>query len=85
MKKLNQTNQIVLKMFKDINKDYLFDLKSMYERMCKKEIAIKFVKCFNDYSKSVKRETRYDGNNYNDILANGNLTIKGNGLNKEWK
>ena len=85
MKKLNQKDQTVLKMFKDINKDYQFDLKSMYERMSKKEIAIKFVKYFDDYSKSLKREAKYDENNYKDILANGTFTMKGNGLKKEWK
>ena len=85
MKKLNQRDQTVLKMFKDINKDYQFDLKSMYERMSKKEIAIKFAKYFDDYSKSLKRETKYDESNYKDILTNGNFTMKGNGLKKEWK
>ena len=85
MKKLNQRDQIVLKMFKDINKDYHFDLKSMYERMSKQEIAIKFAKYFDDYSKSLKRETKYDENNYKDILTNGTFTMRGNGLKKEWK
>ena len=53
--------------------------------MSKKEIAIKFAKYFDDYSKSLKRETKYDESNYKDILTNGNFTMKGNGLKKEWK
>lgn len=85
MKKLNQRDQTVLKMFKDINKDYHFDLKSMFDKISKKEIAIKFAKYFNDYSKSLKRETKYDESNCKDILQDGNFTIEGNLLKKEWK
>ena len=85
MKKLSKRDQIILNMFKDINKNYEFDLKSMYEKMFKKEIAINFAKYFNDYVKSTQRESKYSEESYKDIIENGLFTFKGNELSNEWK
>ena len=85
MKKLNQRDQTILKMFKDINKNHEFDLKSMYEKISKKEVSINFAKYFNDYAKAIERENKYTPDNYKDIIKDGEFTLKGNELNKEWK
>ncbi len=85
MKKLNQRDQTILKMFKDINKNHEFDLRSMYEKISKKEVSINFAKYFNDYAKSIERENKYSEDNYKDIIKDGEFTLKGNELNKEWK
>ena len=85
MKKLNQRDQTILKMFKDINKSHEFDLKSMYEKISKKEVSINFAKYFNDYAKSIERENKYSEDNYKNIIKDGEFTLKGNELNKEWK
>ena len=85
MKKLNQKDQIVLNMFKDINKSHEFNLKSMYEKMSNKDVAIKFSKHFNDYAKSVKRENKFSDTDYKDIIQDGLFTLKGNQIDKEWK
>ena len=85
MKKLNQRDQIILNMFKDINKTHEFNLKSMHEKILKKEVAIKFTEYFNDYVKSMERENKYSQENYKDIVNNGDYTLEGNKLSKEWK
>lgn len=85
MKKLNQKDQIILNMFKDINKSHEFDLKSMYEKMLNKEVAIRFSKHFNDYEKSVRRENKFSDDGYKDIIEKGLFTLKGNQSYKEWK
>lgn len=85
MKKLNQKNQNVLNMFKDINKSHEFNLKSMYEKVLNKDIAIKFTKQYNNYLKSVQRESKYSKDNYKNIIENGTYTLYGNNLNNEWK
>lgn len=85
MKKLNQKDQIILNMFKDINKTHEFNLKSMYEKILKKEVAIKFTEYFNDYVKSMERENKYSQENYKDIVNDGDYTLEGNKLSKEWK
>ena len=85
MKKLMPKDQIVLNMFKDINKSHTFDLKSMYEKLLKKEVAIKFSKYFQDYVKSVERENKLSEEGYKDIIEDGIFTFKGNELSQEWK
>ncbi len=84
MKKLYQRDQTVLKMFKDINKNHVFDLKSMYEKISKKEVAINFAKYFNNYVKSVQRETKFNEKEYGNIIKDGTFTFEGNELHKEW-
>lgn len=85
MKKLDKRDQIILKMFKDINKNHEFDLKSMYDKILKQDIAIKFAKYFKDYSKSLERETKYSLENYKDLIKDGEFTFKGNEISNEWK
>ena len=85
MKKLNHSEQIILKMFKDINKNHEFDLKSMYERMAKDKVAINFAKYFIDYTKALEHENKYNDKNYKDIIQEGEFTLKGNESNKKWQ
>lgn len=85
MKKLNQRDQIILNMFKDINKTHEFNLRSMHEKLLNKEVAIKFHKHFNDYAKSIKRENKFSDGNYKDIIEGGLFTKKGNQISKGWK
>lgn len=85
MKKLNQKDQTILKMFKDINKTHEFDLKSMYEKMLNKEVAIRFSKHFNDYVKSIRMENKFRDEAYKDIIQDGRFSLKGNQIDKDWK
>ena len=85
MKELANVEKTVLNMFKNINKSHTFNLKSMYEKMLNKKIAIKFNEAFQEYVKSLKREGKISDNEFKDIVEEGMFTFKGNELSNEWK
>lgn len=82
---LKTSETLAINLLKNMNKNKKFNLKSMAKQSNVTSIANKFAEDFNEFVKALKNENGFDGENYKDILQDGNLTSKGKEIKKEWK
>ncbi len=82
---LKTSETLAISLLKNMNKNRKFNLKAMAKQSNITSIANKFAEDFNEFVKALKNESGYDGENYKDLLEEGNLTSKGKEIKKEWK